>query len=151
MFNSSSSVGDRTGGSEYAATVTPAGRILSLEYFVGWGGPPVVQLAKRASRSSEPTFRAESWHWCPVCKVSLCLERDQLTCLMLSFVKSKAVVSLVKGLSRCTLFWLKYLDYLVLNKPGTLDGASGFYFLGRKSDTALSDRALIGLYKGVLQ
>jgi len=70
---------------------------------------------------------------------------------MLSFVKSKAVVSLVKGLSRCTLFWLKYLDYLVLNKPGTLDGASGFYFLGRKSDTALSDRALIGLYKGVLQ
>jgi uncharacterized protein YbaR (Trm112 family) len=70
--------------------------------------------------------------------------------LMLSFVKSKGAVSLVKGLSRCTLFWLKYLDYLVLNKPGTLDGASGFYFLGRKSDTVLPDRELIGLYKGVL-
>jgi len=70
--------------------------------------------------------------------------------LMLSFVKSRAAVSLVKGLSRCTLFWLKYLDYLVLSKPGTLDGASAYYFLGRKSDTVLSDRELIDLYKGVL-
>jgi len=69
---------------------------------------------------------------------------------MLSFVKSKTVISLVQGLSRCTLFWLKYLDYLVLDKPGTLDGASGFYFLGRKSDKVLSDRELIGLYRGVL-
>jgi uncharacterized protein YbaR (Trm112 family) len=70
--------------------------------------------------------------------------------LMLSFVKSNAGVSLVKGLSRCTLFWLKYLDYLVLDRPGTLDGASAFYFLGRKSDTVLPDRELIALYKGVL-
>jgi len=69
---------------------------------------------------------------------------------MLSFVKSRAGVSLVKGLSRCTLFWLKYLDYLVLDRPGTLDGASAFYFLGRKSDTVLPDRELIALYKGVL-
>jgi uncharacterized protein YbaR (Trm112 family) len=69
---------------------------------------------------------------------------------MLSFVRSKAAVSLVKGISRCTLFWLKYLDYLVLNKPGTLDAASDFYFLGTKSDTVLSDHELIRLYKGNL-
>jgi uncharacterized protein YbaR (Trm112 family)/SAM-dependent methyltransferase len=69
---------------------------------------------------------------------------------MLSFVTSNAAVSFVKALSRCTLFWLKYLDYLVLDRPGTVDGASGFYFLGRKSDSVLPDRQLIGLYKGVL-
>jgi SAM-dependent methyltransferase len=48
MFNSSSPVGDRTGDSEHATIVTPAGQRLSLDYFVGWGGPPVVQLVKRA-------------------------------------------------------------------------------------------------------
>ncbi len=70
--------------------------------------------------------------------------------LLLSFVKSKAAVSFVQGLTRLTLFWLKYLDNLVLNRPGAMDGGSCFYFLGRKSDTVLSDRELIGLYKGVL-
>ncbi len=46
MLNSSSRVEERTGGSD-ATIVTPAGQSLSLEYFVGWGGPPVIQLAKR--------------------------------------------------------------------------------------------------------
>ena len=47
MFNSSSPVGDRPGGSGPDTIVTPGGQSLSLDYFVGWGGPLVVQLAKR--------------------------------------------------------------------------------------------------------
>ncbi len=35
------------GGSELTTILTPEGRSLSLQHFVGWGGPSVVQLMKR--------------------------------------------------------------------------------------------------------
>jgi hypothetical protein len=35
-----------------------------------------------------------------------------------------------------------------MDEPGALDAASGFYFLGRKSATVLSDRDLLRLYRG---
>ena len=47
-----------------------------------------------------------------------------------------------------TSFWLKYLDYLTKNKASALDGASGIYFLGTKSDHTLDDGELIKQYKG---
>jgi SAM-dependent methyltransferase len=69
--------------------------------------------------------------------------------LLIAFVRTPRGVSFVKGLTRCTLFWLKYLDYLFINWPGALDGASELFFLGRKSEGALPDRELLKLYKGV--
>jgi len=45
-------------------------------------------------------------------------------------------------------FWLKYIDYIIQSNKGTFDGASGFYFIGRKSDKVLSDKELIKLFKG---
>ena len=48
-----------------------------------------------------------------------------------------------------TAFWLKYFDHLLIDKPGALDAASGYYFLGRKSTVVLSDRELLGLYRGM--
>jgi SAM-dependent methyltransferase len=50
--------------------------------------------------------------------------------------------------ARLTLFWLKYFDTALMNKPGTYDAASGFFFMGRKSGKTLSDRELIALYRG---
>ncbi|KEO73631.1 methyltransferase domain-containing protein [Anditalea andensis] len=47
-----------------------------------------------------------------------------------------------------TSFYLKYFDLLTKNKASTLDGASGIYFLGRKSEIILDDTALIASYKG---
>lgn len=49
-----------------------------------------------------------------------------------------------------TSFWLKYLDKFLISKPGGFDAASGFYFLGYKTDLLLSDRDLISLYKGAI-
>lgn len=69
---------------------------------------------------------------------------------LLSFVKAKPARVLVRGFARLTGFWLKYFDRFLINKPGALDAASGFYFLGRKSDQALSDRKLIQLYQGAM-
>jgi hypothetical protein len=45
-------------------------------------------------------------------------------------------------------FWLKYLDPILSKKPGALDAASGFYFMGRKTESVYSDRELIGSYQG---
>lgn len=51
-------------------------------------------------------------------------------------------------LSTYLFFWIKYLDYFTIGKESTLDGASGIYFLGRKSTEVLSDDQLVGNYKG---
>lgn len=67
---------------------------------------------------------------------------------LLSFVKVPSARALVKVFARVTSFWLKYFDYYLINKSGTFDSASGYYFLGKKSDKVLSDRELLTLYKG---
>ena len=67
---------------------------------------------------------------------------------LLSFTKSKFLRILLRIFARFTSFYLTYFDELLIDKAGTLDAASGYYFLGRKSDSILSDRELIKLYKG---
>lgn len=67
---------------------------------------------------------------------------------LLSFVKSPKARLLVKFLARVTSFWLTFFDYYLINKAGTFDAASGYYFMGKKSSHILSDRALLTLYKG---
>lgn len=40
---------------------------------------------------------------------------------------------------------------LILNKPGSFDAASGYYFLGQKAEKVLTDNELIKLYKGAIE
>ncbi len=67
---------------------------------------------------------------------------------LLSFVRTTFARSAVKGIARLTSFWLKYFDYFLLDRPGSLDAASGYFFLGRKCSEVLPDRQLIALYRG---
>lgn len=67
---------------------------------------------------------------------------------LLSFTKSKFLRILLRIFARFTSFYLTYFDEFLIDKAGTLDAASGYYFMGRKSDSILSDRELIKLYKG---
>ena len=67
---------------------------------------------------------------------------------LMSLVTSKAGRFGANVLSNLTLFWLKYLDYFLIGKPGAFDAATGYYFLGRKSAHVLSDKALIKQYRG---
>lgn len=69
---------------------------------------------------------------------------------LLSFVQSKVAISLIKASTRLALFWLKYLDRYLIGKRGAFDGASAYYFMGRRSQNILADRELIKLYKGIL-
>jgi SAM-dependent methyltransferase len=45
-------------------------------------------------------------------------------------------------------FPVKYLDYIVRKNPASIDGAGSVFFFGRKQENAISDRELIGLYRG---
>jgi SAM-dependent methyltransferase len=66
-----------------------------------------------------------------------------------SFFNSKKIRKLLIPFTRLTSFFLKYFDYLLMDKPGAFDAAAGFYFMGRKSDSPLDDRELLKLYKGL--
>ncbi|MGH6875840.1 MAG: methyltransferase domain-containing protein [Rhizomicrobium sp.] len=43
---------------------------------------------------------------------------------------------------------IKYLDRIAQRNPAAIDGAGGVFFFGRKSETIISDRELIKLYRG---
>jgi hypothetical protein len=58
--------------------------------------------------------------------------------------------NIIEGSTRLTLFPLKYWDVYLIDKHATLDAASGYYFLGRKTDNTLDDKELIKDYKGLI-
>ncbi len=57
-----------------------------------------------------------------------------------SFFTSKRLRKLLGLFTRFTAFFWKYFDYLLINKPGSQDAASGYYFMGKKSASRLDDR-----------
>lgn len=67
---------------------------------------------------------------------------------LLSFTTSRVLRALLRMFASLTSFYLKYCDYYLINKPGALDAASGYYFMGRKAGQVLSDQDLIRLYRG---
>jgi SAM-dependent methyltransferase len=67
---------------------------------------------------------------------------------LLSLVSSSGSRALVQGFARLTAFWLKYIDSMLLNKPGSFDAASSYYLIGLRSDQSLSDHELLDLYPG---
>jgi SAM-dependent methyltransferase len=68
--------------------------------------------------------------------------------LLLSFATSKFFRQIIELFVRMTAFPWKYLDYFLIERQGSFDAASAYYFLGRKSQQVLSDRELIKLYQG---
>lgn len=67
---------------------------------------------------------------------------------LLSFTRWKPARAAIRLFARFTAFYLKYFDYYLIDKAGTLDAASGYYFIGQKTGKVLSDRELIKLYQG---
>lgn len=68
--------------------------------------------------------------------------------LALSFAGRGRSRTLAKALVRLLLFWLPQVDRLLKNRPAAMDGASCTYFLGRRADAPVSDRAIVEGYVG---
>jgi len=67
---------------------------------------------------------------------------------LLSFARSGTIRYLIRLFTSLTSFYLKYFDRFLVNRPGALDAASGYYFVGRRTDDVLSDKELVRLYRG---
>lgn len=68
--------------------------------------------------------------------------------LLRSFFKSRNLQNAAFAFGSLTGFWMKYLDLFLINKPGAIDAASAFYFIGEKTGEVLEDRKLIAGYRG---
>lgn len=67
---------------------------------------------------------------------------------LLSFTSIKPLRTLLRVFAELSSFWLTWLDRFTIDTSGTQDAASGYYFLGRRSESVLSDRDLIGQFRG---
>ena len=67
-----------------------------------------------------------------------------------SFFSSKKLRKLLIPFTSLTSFFWKYFDYFLINKPGTLDAASGYYFMGKRAEHPMDDRDLLKQYRGLL-
>jgi SAM-dependent methyltransferase len=67
-----------------------------------------------------------------------------------SFFTSQTLGQIAWAFGSWTGFWLKYFDYFLLEKPTAFDAASSYFFIGRKSETVLSDKDLVAGYRGMI-
>ena len=65
-----------------------------------------------------------------------------------SFAFSRLTSALATIFAHLTSFYLKYFDYLLIDRPRAYDAASGFYFVGQKNGTCLDDKELIQQFRG---
>lgn len=56
---------------------------------------------------------------------------------------------LIRLFAGITAWYLKYFDYFLSKKRTALDGASGYYFLGRKGGVGLSGKDILEYYDGL--
>lgn len=66
-----------------------------------------------------------------------------------SFARTSFQRKLAQAAGALTTFPLRYLDPLIIDRDGALDGASAIYFLGRRATTELSDAELVKQYRGM--
>ena len=66
--------------------------------------------------------------------------------LLSIFGFSRSARLFLKAFARVTSFWLKYLDAFGKWNPHSLEAASCFYFLGKKSAFAMTDEEVVRYY-----
>jgi SAM-dependent methyltransferase len=77
--------------------------------------------------------------------------------LLLSFTENPYLRAGIRVLCKCTLFWMKYFDLLLVHKRGAVDAAAGTYFMGRRPAeiapgcTPPSHQTFDEAYQGLIQ
>lgn len=71
------------------------------------------------------------------------------TAFLRSFASSRILDRLLSNFAHLTGFFFKYFDGFLIDRPGAYDAASGYYFMGRKSDRSLTHQELIQHFRGI--
>ena len=66
-----------------------------------------------------------------------------------SWTRSPRLAKALALFGRITAFVFELTDHIAGQRPGALDGASCIYFLGTRSESVVSDGALIAAYRGI--
>jgi SAM-dependent methyltransferase len=66
---------------------------------------------------------------------------------LLSFSTNRVIRAGLYVVARFSAFWLKYLDYFLVDRPESIYACAGSYFLGRRSTEPLGDRELIERFR----
>ena len=66
----------------------------------------------------------------------------------MSFTKTSWLRYFIMFIVHLLFFWIKFFDYLLINKSSALDAASGYYFIFRKRNKIISDKDIIKYYRG---
>jgi SAM-dependent methyltransferase len=69
---------------------------------------------------------------------------------LLSFAQRRSTRGFLRAAARTTSFFLKYCDIYLNKRPGSLDAAAGYYFLGAKSTAVLPEEDLLRQFRGGL-
>lgn len=67
---------------------------------------------------------------------------------VLAFLSRSVLRKVAKAMVRILFSWLKYLDFVLINRPEAMDGASCTYLLGRKIEGHIPDTEIIARYVG---
>jgi len=60
--------------------------------------------------------------------------------------RSKRLTTIVELCVSWVTCWAKLLDRFIIDRPNSLLAASAYYFIGRKTESVISDRGLVGTY-----
>ena len=66
---------------------------------------------------------------------------------VMSFLSGRLSRQIGAAVTRVGLFWLKYADLVLVNRPGAFDASAAYYFLGLKGGL-LEDKQLLVGYRG---
>lgn len=66
----------------------------------------------------------------------------------LAFISSPFMRNLSKVMTRVLFGWVKYFDFMLVNRPAAMDGASCTYLLGNKTRKKIPDSEIIRRYVG---
>lgn len=67
---------------------------------------------------------------------------------LLSLAPNRAFRAAFVVFARLTAFWLPLLDRWLVDRPGAMDAAAGVFFLGRRSETVLTEAEIRASYRG---
>ena len=81
--------------------------------------------------------------------VSLAYSLAYFWMALLSSFGWAAGAKIAKYAGNYLIFWLRHVDALLRRSPVSIDAAASYYYYGQKSDGTLSDRQIVGMFKGL--
>ena len=137
---------------EIHRVLKPGGFVFSTTPFVLGVHLPVADYTRFSRLALLRLFRWFTPIECDVIEgaaVSLAYACSYFWMALMSSFGWAGAAKIAKYAGNYLIFWLRYLDAFVRRSPISIDAAASYYYIGRKSRTPLTDREIVGMFKGV--